>query len=137
MFLSIGEPDLPPPAAVLQQAAQLRPAGMPAGVPLDAQRPADLRWIREDFIDHRTPFGPIVVHGHTITAVAGWAVDAARQWQQQCQQEQSARPGIAHRASLRATTHAAIRPARTSPSLTAESIRGCRLSRSHAAGPRR
>jgi serine/threonine protein phosphatase 1 len=43
-------------------------AGVRPGVPLDAQRLADLRWIREDFIDHRTPFGPIVVHGHTITA---------------------------------------------------------------------
>lgn len=45
-------------------------AGIRPGVPLNAQRPSDLRWIRDDFIDHRAPFGPVVVHGHTITADA-------------------------------------------------------------------
>jgi serine/threonine protein phosphatase 1 len=45
-------------------------AGIRPGVPLDAQRLSDLRWIRDDFIDHRAPFGPVVVHGHTITADA-------------------------------------------------------------------
>ncbi len=45
-------------------------AGIRPGVALAAQRQSDLRWIREDFIDHRLPFGPVVVHGHTITAGA-------------------------------------------------------------------
>ena len=45
-------------------------AGIRPGVPLEAQRTADLRWIREDFIDHRDAFGPVVVHGHTISGAA-------------------------------------------------------------------
>lgn len=41
-------------------------AGIRPGVPLEEQRVADLRWIREPFLSHRESFGPVVVHGHTI-----------------------------------------------------------------------
>lgn len=41
-------------------------AGVRPGVPLDRQEPANLRWIREEFLDHEAPFEKIVVHGHTI-----------------------------------------------------------------------
>lgn len=43
-------------------------AGIRPGVPLDAQRLGDLRWIRETFLNHADSFGPVVVHGHTIYA---------------------------------------------------------------------
>jgi serine/threonine protein phosphatase 1 len=42
-------------------------AGIRPGVPLDAQRPADMLWIRDEFLHSRRDFGKIVVHGHTIT----------------------------------------------------------------------
>lgn len=42
-------------------------AGIRPGVPLADQKPSDLRWIREPFLDHAQPFGRVVVHGHTIT----------------------------------------------------------------------
>ncbi|MGE0180236.1 MAG: metallophosphoesterase family protein [Sphingomonas sp.] len=42
-------------------------AGIRPGVDLDAQRPSDLRWIRDDFLDCRDDFGKLVVHGHSIT----------------------------------------------------------------------
>lgn len=42
-------------------------AGIRPGVELGAQKPSDLRWIREDFLDHRDSFGKMVVHGHSIT----------------------------------------------------------------------
>lgn len=42
-------------------------AGVRPDVPLDQQRRADLRWIREPFLNHPHSFGPVVVHGHTIT----------------------------------------------------------------------
>ncbi|WP_242123318.1 metallophosphoesterase [Sphingobium sp. Sx8-8] len=42
-------------------------AGVRPRVPLDAQIPADLRWIRGDFLNHRRPFGKMVVHGHSIS----------------------------------------------------------------------
>jgi serine/threonine protein phosphatase 1 len=42
-------------------------AGIDPGVPLDAQKPRDLRWIREPFLSHPDPHGPVVVHGHTIS----------------------------------------------------------------------
>jgi len=42
-------------------------AGIDPRVPLDAQRPQDLRWIREPFLSHPDSHGPVVVHGHTIT----------------------------------------------------------------------
>lgn len=41
-------------------------AGVAPDVPLELQRPADLRWIREPFLSHPDPFGAVVVHGHTI-----------------------------------------------------------------------
>ena len=41
-------------------------AGVRPGVPLVDQKTADLRWIREPFLDHSDDFGKIVVHGHTI-----------------------------------------------------------------------
>lgn len=43
-------------------------AGVRPRVALDAQIPADLRWIRGDFLDHRGHFGKMVVHGHSITS---------------------------------------------------------------------
>lgn len=41
-------------------------AGVRPGVPLDRQRSADLRWIREGFLDWTGSHGVTVVHGHTI-----------------------------------------------------------------------
>lgn len=43
-------------------------AGIRPGVPMEKQTPADLRWIREDFLDHLGDYGKMVVHGHTISA---------------------------------------------------------------------
>ena len=42
-------------------------AGIRPGVPLDAQRPSDLLWIRDEFLHSRQDYGKIIVHGHTIT----------------------------------------------------------------------
>ncbi|MDQ8757212.1 metallophosphoesterase family protein [Sphingosinicella sp. LHD-64] len=42
-------------------------AGVRPGVDLAEQRPSDLRWIRDDFLQHRDDFGKFVVHGHSIT----------------------------------------------------------------------
>lgn len=42
-------------------------AGIRPGVPLDAQQPHDLRWIRREFLRSRADHGVMVVHGHTIT----------------------------------------------------------------------
>jgi serine/threonine protein phosphatase 1 len=44
-------------------------AGVRPGVPLAAQSEDDLVWIRRPFLDHAGPFGKIVVHGHTPTAL--------------------------------------------------------------------
>ena len=44
-------------------------AGIRPGVPLDAQRPADLLWIRDPFLMSKNEFGKCVVHGHTICPV--------------------------------------------------------------------
>jgi len=43
-------------------------AGIDPDTPLGEQRSGDLRWIREPFLSHPGSFGPVVVHGHTITA---------------------------------------------------------------------
>lgn len=43
-------------------------AGIRPGVPLEKQATADLRWIREDFLDHLGDYGKMVVHGHSISA---------------------------------------------------------------------
>lgn len=40
-------------------------AGARPGVALQAQRPEDLMWIRQAFLDHPAPFEKIIVHGHT------------------------------------------------------------------------
>jgi serine/threonine protein phosphatase 1 len=41
-------------------------AGIRPGVPLAEQKPSDLRWIREDFVDQRGDLEKVVVYGHTI-----------------------------------------------------------------------
>lgn len=42
-------------------------AGIRPGVPLDRQKPSDLRWIREEFLESEDSHGGIIVYGHTIT----------------------------------------------------------------------
>lgn len=42
-------------------------AGIVPEVPLDRQRPEDLLWIRDGFVNRRFTFSHTVVHGHTIT----------------------------------------------------------------------
>ncbi len=42
-------------------------AGVHPDNALDEQSTSDLRWIREPFLSHPRSFGPVVVHGHTIT----------------------------------------------------------------------
>lgn len=42
-------------------------AGARPGVPLTAQKPEDLLWIRKTFLDHPGAFEQVVVHGHTPT----------------------------------------------------------------------
>lgn len=43
-------------------------AGARPGVALDRQSPEDLLWIRRPFLDSRTAFERVIVHGHTPTA---------------------------------------------------------------------
>ena len=40
-------------------------AGVRPGVPLDAQNPHDLIWIRGEFLHHSDLFEKVIVHGHT------------------------------------------------------------------------
>lgn len=40
-------------------------AGVRPGIGLHQQTEDDLLWIREDFLDHRSPFDKFIVHGHT------------------------------------------------------------------------
>ncbi|MBC2670429.1 metallophosphoesterase [Novosphingobium piscinae] len=47
-------------------------AGIRPGVPLEAQSPHDLRWIRGTFLTHAGDHGVVVVHGHTITDEVDW-----------------------------------------------------------------
>lgn len=42
-------------------------AGIRPGETLASQRPSDLRWIRENFLEHRGALEKVIVHGHTIT----------------------------------------------------------------------
>lgn len=42
-------------------------AGIRPGIELADQKVSDLRWIRHEFTEYGQPFGPVVVHGHTIT----------------------------------------------------------------------
>ena len=41
-------------------------AGIRPGVALVEQKPSDLRWIREEFVDQRGDLEKVVVYGHTI-----------------------------------------------------------------------
>jgi serine/threonine protein phosphatase 1 len=43
-------------------------AGLRPGVPLEQQTEHDILWIRDEFLDDRRLFGPVVVHGHTPAA---------------------------------------------------------------------
>ena len=43
-------------------------AGIRPGISLEKQTIADLRWIREDFLESKVRHPQIVVHGHTISA---------------------------------------------------------------------
>jgi serine/threonine protein phosphatase 1 len=42
-------------------------AGIRPGIPLDAQRPADLLWIRKGFLEAEADHGLMVVHGHSVS----------------------------------------------------------------------
>jgi serine/threonine protein phosphatase 1 len=42
-------------------------AGVRPGVPIEEQRETDLRWIREEFLASSASFGPVIVHGHSIS----------------------------------------------------------------------
>jgi len=42
-------------------------AGIRPDLPVDAQDPFDLMWIREEFLDSDADFGCVVVHGHSQT----------------------------------------------------------------------
>jgi serine/threonine protein phosphatase 1 len=42
-------------------------AGVKPGIPLEAQQPQDVLWIRGEFLGCDNDFGKIVVHGHTVT----------------------------------------------------------------------
>jgi serine/threonine protein phosphatase 1 len=42
-------------------------AGIRPGIPLAAQDPLDMRWIRREFLDDSRDHGPMVIHGHSIT----------------------------------------------------------------------
>jgi serine/threonine protein phosphatase 1 len=41
-------------------------AGIKPKIPLEKQRPKDMRWIRSSFIDYKKQHDHIVVHGHTV-----------------------------------------------------------------------
>jgi serine/threonine protein phosphatase 1 len=42
-------------------------AGVSPRVPLAKQTTSALRWVRDEFLNHRKPLEKIVVHGHTIS----------------------------------------------------------------------
>lgn len=42
-------------------------AGVKPGVPLPRQKPDDMVWIRDEFLESEADFGKIVVHGHSIS----------------------------------------------------------------------
>ncbi|WP_230771404.1 metallophosphoesterase family protein [Sphingomonas sp. Leaf4] len=42
-------------------------AGIRPNIPIDRQRPSDLRWMRSPFLEHARPHEKIIVHGHTVT----------------------------------------------------------------------
>ena len=41
-------------------------AGIKPGVAIDQQRKKDMRWIRDEFLNHKRDHGVMVVHGHTV-----------------------------------------------------------------------
>lgn len=41
-------------------------AGIKPGIALDAQDPADMRWIRREFLESGRDHGAMIVHGHTV-----------------------------------------------------------------------
>lgn len=45
-------------------------AGVRPGVALEEQNPFDMRWIRNDFLDHRGDLGAYIIHGHSISTEA-------------------------------------------------------------------
>jgi serine/threonine protein phosphatase 1 len=45
-------------------------AGVRPGVALEEQNPFDMRWIRNDFLDHKGDLGAYIVHGHSISIEA-------------------------------------------------------------------
>lgn len=52
-------------------------AGIRPGVALEQQEPADLMWIREEFLGGRHRAPPVIVHGHTISEapeLLGWRI---------------------------------------------------------------
>jgi len=53
------------PLSFAQDEALVVHAGIRPGVPLHAQTPQDLYWIRDGFLDDTTDHGALVVHGHT------------------------------------------------------------------------
>jgi serine/threonine protein phosphatase 1 len=61
-------------------------AGIQPGVPLADQTPADLMWIRDDFLFDTRDHGPLIVHGHTpVPAVEHHgnrlAIDTGAAWE--------------------------------------------------------
>ena len=53
-------------------------AGVRPNVSLKDQREKDLRWIRDEFLNHTDAHEKIVVHGHTVTASRGPEVHSNR-----------------------------------------------------------
>ncbi len=43
-------------------------AGVKPGQPMSNQAPKDLRWIRDEFLNHKGDFEKVIIYGHTITA---------------------------------------------------------------------
>lgn len=43
-------------------------AGIRPGLPLDQQEATDILWIRDEFLDYTVSHGPMIVHGHTVSA---------------------------------------------------------------------
>ena len=41
-------------------------AGVRPGVPIADQKPSEMRWIREEFLDSEENHGCVVIHGHTV-----------------------------------------------------------------------
>lgn len=42
-------------------------AGIRPGVAISEQSPADMRWIRDEFLRHREDYGKLVIHGHSVS----------------------------------------------------------------------